>query len=64
MQISEEDAKNIENKFIGSTYQEEIEKNLIDFLQYSREELPMYCIPQRAREILKDFQDSPLFTDQ
>ncbi|XP_033221292.1 cilia- and flagella-associated protein 61-like isoform X2 [Belonocnema kinseyi] len=63
-QISEEDAKNIENKFIGSSYQEEIEKNLIDFLQYFREELPMYCIPQRAREILKDFQDSPLFTDQ
>ncbi|KAL2726660.1 cilia- and flagella-associated protein 61-like isoform X2 [Vespula squamosa] len=43
--ISEKDRDSIRKKYIGSVYQQEIENSVVDFLQFSEEDLPVYCTP-------------------
>nr|XP_046473135.1 cilia- and flagella-associated protein 61-like isoform X3 [Neodiprion pinetum] len=59
-----EDQEMIEARYAGSAYQEELENNLIDFLQHSEAHLPMYCNPRFLRRFMDDvekLQGDPLF---
>lgn len=59
-----EDRQIIETRYAGSVYQEELENNLVDFLQHFEDHLPMYCNPRFLRHLLDDIetiQGDPLF---
>ncbi|XP_076759809.1 cilia- and flagella-associated protein 61 [Xylocopa sonorina] len=61
--MREEDLRCIQSRFAGSVYQQEIEENLLDFLQFFEEDLPVYCTPGKLRELYADIEDSPLYSD-
>ncbi|XP_015177205.1 PREDICTED: cilia- and flagella-associated protein 61-like [Polistes dominula] len=63
-EISEQDRNLIEKKYVGSVYQEDIENSLVDFLQFSEEDLPVYCTPRFVRWLYADLESSPLFFEQ
>ncbi|XP_047351705.1 cilia- and flagella-associated protein 61-like isoform X3 [Vespa velutina] len=63
-EISEKDRDLIRKKYIGSVYQQEIENSVVDFLQFSEEELPVYCTPHFMRWLYADIESSPLFFEQ
>ncbi|XP_048505182.1 cilia- and flagella-associated protein 61-like [Athalia rosae] len=59
-----EDREKIEARYAGSVYQEELENSLVDFLQYSESQLPMYANPRFIRNLLdevENFKGDPLF---
>ncbi|XP_043265618.1 cilia- and flagella-associated protein 61-like [Colletes gigas] len=60
--IPENDRRRIEEKYAGSVYQQELEESLLDFLQFSEEDIPVYCTPGKLRELYADNEDSPLYT--
>ncbi|XP_076629845.1 cilia- and flagella-associated protein 61 [Colletes latitarsis] len=62
LQIPENDRRRIEEKYAGSVYQQELEESLLDFLQFSEEDIPVYCTPGKLRELYADNEDSPLYT--
>ncbi|CAK9824741.1 Cilia- and flagella-associated protein 61 [Anthophora retusa] len=53
----------IQTKYAGSIYQQEIEENLMEFLQFCEEDLPVYCTPGKLRELFANIEDSPLYTE-
>lgn len=61
--IQDDDRQTIQSRFAGSVYQQEIEENLLDLLQFSEEDLPVYCTPGKFRELYADIENSPLYTD-
>ncbi|KAK1125025.1 hypothetical protein K0M31_006362 [Melipona bicolor] len=61
--IKDNDRQTIQSRFAGSVYQQEIEENLLDFLQFAEEDLPVYCTPGKLRELYLDIEDSPLYTN-
>ncbi|XP_043668706.1 cilia- and flagella-associated protein 61-like [Vespula pensylvanica] len=63
-EISEKDRDLIRKKYIGSVYQQEIENSVVDFLQFSEEDLPIYCTPYFMRWLYHDITSSPLFCDE
>ncbi|XP_014600081.1 PREDICTED: cilia- and flagella-associated protein 61-like [Polistes canadensis] len=63
-EISEKDRNLIEKKYVGSVYQQEIENSIVDFLQFSEEDLPVYCTPRFVRWLYADIESSPLFFEQ
>ena len=63
LQIKDNDRQTIQSRFAGSVYQQEIEENLLDFLQFAEEDLPVYCTPGKLRELYLDIENSPLYTN-
>ncbi|CAL7938183.1 unnamed protein product [Xylocopa violacea] len=61
--MQEQDLQCIQSRFAGSVYQQEIEENLLDFLQFSEEDLPVYCTPGKFRELCAGIEDSLLYSD-
>nr|XP_033324720.1 cilia- and flagella-associated protein 61-like isoform X1 [Megalopta genalis] len=64
IQMSEKDRARIVAKFAGSVYHQELEDNLLEFLQFCEEDAPVYCTPGKLREMYADMRDSPLFVEQ
>nr|XP_033324721.1 cilia- and flagella-associated protein 61-like isoform X2 [Megalopta genalis] len=62
--MSEKDRARIVAKFAGSVYHQELEDNLLEFLQFCEEDAPVYCTPGKLREMYADMRDSPLFVEQ
>ncbi|XP_031365747.1 cilia- and flagella-associated protein 61-like isoform X2 [Apis dorsata] len=60
-EIQKNDLQTIQSRFAGSVYQQEIEENLLDFLQFCQEDLPMYCTPDKLIELYEEIKDSPLY---
>ncbi|KAI4501347.1 hypothetical protein M0802_003720 [Mischocyttarus mexicanus] len=63
-EISKKDRDLIEKKYIGSVYQQEIENSVVDFLQFSEDDLPVYCTPRFMRWLYSDIESNPLFFEQ
>lgn len=61
-QMSEKDRCYIKSKYAGSAYHEELENNLMNFLKFYENDLPMYCILQR--QMYMNIAESPLYFDQ
>ncbi|XP_043526432.1 cilia- and flagella-associated protein 61-like [Frieseomelitta varia] len=61
--LKDNDRQAIQSRFAGSVYQQEIEGNLLDFLQFAEEDLPVYCTPGKLRELYLDIENSPLYTN-
>ncbi|XP_076235027.1 cilia- and flagella-associated protein 61 [Calliopsis andreniformis] len=61
--MHENDQRCIESRYTGSVYQQELEESLLDFLQFSEEDMPVYCTPGKLRELYANIEDSPLYTD-
>lgn len=64
VQISEKDQNYIESKYAGSIYHQELENNLMNFLEFYENELPMYCTLRKQRQMYMDIEESPLYFDQ
>lgn len=62
-QLRDNDRQTIQSRFAGSVYQQEIEENLLDFLRFAEEDLPVYCTPGKLRELYLDIENSPLYTN-
>jgi len=62
VQISEKDRCYI--GYAGSTYHQELENNLVNFLDFYENDLPMYCTLRRQRQMYMDIAESPLYFDQ
>lgn len=62
--ISKNDRRFIEERYAGSIYQQELEANLSDFLDFCEEDVPVYCTPGKLRELYADIGNSPLYTKQ
>ncbi|KAG5313447.1 CFA61 protein, partial [Acromyrmex insinuator] len=62
--ISEKDQNYIESKYAGSIYHQELENNLMNFLEFYENELPMYCTLRKQRQMYMDIEESPLYFDQ
>ncbi|XP_011691947.1 PREDICTED: LOW QUALITY PROTEIN: cilia- and flagella-associated protein 61-like [Wasmannia auropunctata] len=62
--ISEKDRRYIESRYAGSTYHQKLENNLVNFLEFYENDLPMYCILRKQRQMYKDIAESPLYFDQ
>ncbi|XP_050449649.1 cilia- and flagella-associated protein 61-like [Cataglyphis hispanica] len=62
--ISEKDRRHIEYKYAGSIYHQELEDNLMNFLEFCEDDLPMYCTPNRQRQMYTDVKKSPLYFEQ
>ncbi|KAL6419679.1 hypothetical protein ACFW04_001261 [Cataglyphis niger] len=62
--ISEKDRRYIEYKYAGSIYHQELEDNLMNFLEFCEDDLPMYCTPNRQRQMYTDVEKSPLYFEQ
>ncbi|XP_012344889.1 cilia- and flagella-associated protein 61-like [Apis florea] len=60
-EIQESDLQTIQSRYAGSVYQQEIEGNLLDFLQFCEEDLPVYCTPPKLHELYVNNKDSPLY---
>lgn len=60
-QIQKSDLQTIQSRFAGSVYQQEIEENLLDFLQFCQDDLPVYCTPDRLNELYEDNKNSRLY---
>lgn len=63
LQIQENDRHTIQSRFAGSVYQQELEENLLEFLQFCEEDIPVYCTPGKLREFYAEIEDSPLYKD-
>ena len=63
-QIYEKDRNDIESKYAGSVYHQELESNLMNFLEFYENELPMYCTSRKQRQLYMDIEESPLYFDQ
>ncbi|XP_017758131.1 PREDICTED: uncharacterized protein LOC108549314 [Eufriesea mexicana] len=61
--IEEDDRHTIQSRFAGSVYQQEIEENVLEFLQFCEEDIPVYCTPGKLREFYAHIEDSPLYKD-
>lgn len=61
-QLSEDTSNDIETRFNEMAYKEFIERKLLEFLKQNLSHLPMYAHPAIVRDILRDFQSSPMFT--
>ncbi|EGI63337.1 Uncharacterized protein C20orf26-like protein [Acromyrmex echinatior] len=62
--ISEKDQNYIESKYAGSIYHQELENNLMNFLEFYENELPMYYTLRKQRQMYMDIEESPLYFDQ
>ncbi|XP_077266680.1 cilia- and flagella-associated protein 61-like isoform X1 [Temnothorax americanus] len=62
--MSEEDQRYIESRYAGSAYRQELENNLVNFLKFYENDLPMYCTLRRQRQMYMDIAESPLYFDQ
>ncbi|KYM93723.1 Uncharacterized protein C20orf26 like protein [Cyphomyrmex costatus] len=62
--ISEEDRNYIESRYAGSAYHQELENNLMNFLEFYENDLPMYCTLRKQRQMYMDIAESPLYFDQ
>ncbi|XP_018339954.1 PREDICTED: cilia- and flagella-associated protein 61-like isoform X2 [Trachymyrmex septentrionalis] len=62
--IYEKDRNDIESKYAGSVYHQELESNLMNFLEFYENELPMYCTSRKQRQLYMDIEESPLYFDQ
>ncbi|XP_029157071.1 LOW QUALITY PROTEIN: cilia- and flagella-associated protein 61-like [Nylanderia fulva] len=62
--ISEKDRRYIEYKYAGSIYHRKLEDNLLNFLEFHEDDLPMYCTPQKQRQMYVDIEESPLYFKQ
>ncbi|XP_071569377.1 cilia- and flagella-associated protein 61-like [Temnothorax nylanderi] len=62
--MSEEDQCYIESRYAGSAYRQELENNLVNFLKFYENDLPMYCTLRRQRQMYMDIAESPLYFDQ
>lgn len=63
-QMSEKDRCYIESRYVGSAYHQELEYNLVNFLEFYENDLPMYCILRRQRQMYMYIAGSPLYFDQ
>lgn len=61
--MSDSDRRSIEAKYAGSVYQQELEESLLDFLQFSEEDIPVYCTPRKLHQLYADIENSPLYND-
>lgn len=64
MQMSERDQCYIESKYIGSANHQELENNLVSFLEFYENDLLMYCTLRRQRQMYMDIAESTLYFDQ
>ncbi|KYN10877.1 Uncharacterized protein C20orf26 like protein [Trachymyrmex cornetzi] len=62
--ISKKDRNYIESRYAGSAYHQELESNLMKFLEFYENELPMYCTLRKQRQMYMDIKESPLYFDQ
>ncbi|XP_029040936.2 cilia- and flagella-associated protein 61-like [Osmia bicornis bicornis] len=61
--MSDSDRRSIEAKYAGSVYQQELEESLLDFLQFSEEDIPVYCTPRKLHQLYTNIENSPLYND-
>ncbi|KZC15008.1 Uncharacterized protein C20orf26 like protein, partial [Dufourea novaeangliae] len=61
--MQEMDRRSIEARYAGSVYHQELEDNLLDFLQFYEEDMPVYCTPDKLHELYDDVEYSPLYTE-
>lgn len=62
--MSEKDRRYIESRYAGSVYHQELESNLMNFLEFYENDLPMYCTPSKQRQMYMDIEESPLYFEQ
>ncbi|XP_072759857.1 cilia- and flagella-associated protein 61 [Anoplolepis gracilipes] len=62
--ISETDRRYIEYKYAGSIYHRELEDNLMNFLEFCEDDLPMYCTLHKQRQMYMNIKESPLYFEQ
>lgn len=62
--MSKKDRSYIESKYAGSAYHQEIERSLINFLEFHEDDLLMYCTPSKQRQMYTDIAESPLYFEQ
>ncbi|XP_011864945.1 PREDICTED: cilia- and flagella-associated protein 61-like [Vollenhovia emeryi] len=62
--MSEEDRRCIESRYAGSAYHRQLEKNLVNCLEFYEHDLPMYCTLRRQRQMYMNIEESPLYFDQ
>ncbi|EZA59327.1 hypothetical protein X777_15972 [Ooceraea biroi] len=62
--ISEKDRRYIVSRYAGSVYHQELEENLVKFLEFCEDDLPMYCTWRKQRQMYMDIEESPLYFEQ
>ncbi|XP_020300457.1 cilia- and flagella-associated protein 61-like [Pseudomyrmex gracilis] len=62
--ISKEDSRYIEFKYASSTYRQELERNLLNFLIFWEDDFPMYYTPYKKRQMYMNVEESPLYFEQ
>ncbi|XP_012061304.1 PREDICTED: cilia- and flagella-associated protein 61-like [Atta cephalotes] len=62
--ISKKNRNYIESRYAGSAYHQELENNLMNFLEFYENELPMYCTLRKQHQMYMDIEESPLYFDQ
>lgn len=60
LQLSDDELSDIFQKFIASESLTSIKKIFIDYLIENSDLLPMYAYPAIVRDLLEDYEDSPL----
>lgn len=60
--MSDETEEEIEDDFKRMPYAKIIEQKVLDFLKENISHLPMYAHPLLVRDILRNFDNSPMFT--
>lgn len=62
--MSEKDQRYIASRYIGSACHQELESNLMSFLEFYENDLLMYCTLRRQCQMYMDIAESTLYFDQ
>jgi len=52
------------SRYTNSFYHQELEKNVVKFLEFCEDDLPMYYTSHKQRQMYRDIEKSPLYFEQ